>query len=425
MTRFESLLGRCTLKLLHYPRLCLLVIFCFVTILVYQVEHVRFDTSIESFLDRDSEVRQDYIKFQSDYGLSEYFIVLINDDDIFSHKTIESIRRLEKAINDQVVYIEGTESIVSTDHILSDGDDVSIDSFFQKDLSSVDFSEKKRLATSNANYVNRLINSEGDTTAILIRLAFMVKDEVSGEFVPFQLQRLKPVLDGLRQVVAKQQPYFQQPLVIGGAPTATQELTRATRKDIFVFSLLAIVVVSFVLFIIFRRLSAVLLPVISLFLAINITMSVMILGEFPMQVTSSILPSFLLAVCVGDAIHLLQAFYNRFNAGYSKTHSVSYAIRHTCVAMFFTTLTTSVGLLSFSTSDIAPIASFGLFAAFGVWVALIITLICLPSILLITPIKPRKSMMVNKPRQLAMVSRYVDFIERYQKTIFISYIICL
>ncbi|NRB41375.1 MAG: MMPL family transporter [Pseudomonadales bacterium] len=389
-------------------------------LLVYQVEHVTFDTSIESFLDKDSDVRQGYIQFQADYGVSEYLIVLITEDDLFSQAAITRIQALEDDINANVINIAGTESISSSTYIYSDNEDLVIDSFFPDNLSAVDFIDKRKTALQSPHYANRLISSDGNTTAIFVRLAFMVKDEFTGEFRPIKLPNMKEILSDLRKVVAAHQDNFSHALVIGGAPTATLELTRATRKDILVFSTLAIIVVSLVLFIVFRRLSAVILPVLSLFLAINITMSVMILGEFPMQVTSSILPSFLLAVCVGDAIHLLQSFYGRINAGFSRSDSVSYAIRHTCVAMFFTTLTTSVGLLSFSTSDIAPIASFGLFAAFGVWVALILTLICLPSILLLMPIKARPNRELSQPKQLALVTAYVDFIERNQIVIFCS-----
>lgn len=420
MTRFESLLGKMTIRLLRQPWLCLIVIFAASGLLVYQIENVTFDTSIESFLHKDSEVRQGYINFQSDYGLSEYFIILIHDDDIFSYEGVSRIRDLESEINNHVSYLSGTESIDSTQYISSVGDDIAIDSFFPEDLSSVDYAFKKQKAISTSYYVNRLINPEANTTAIIVKLAFMVKNEKTGDFEAINLPKLELVLKQIKAIVAQKQSNFTEKLVVGGSPTATIELTRATKRDIWVFSVLALLVVSLVLFVVFRRISAVFLPMMSLFLAINITMSMMILGEFPMQVTSSILPSFLLAVCVGDAIHLLQSFYNSYNAGLSKQEAVFYAIRHTCVAMFFTTLTTSVGLLSFSTSAIAPIASFGLFAAFGVWVALLLTLICLPAILLVIPIKAKKNRAVNKARQRFYVTNYVCFIERHKSSIFYS-----
>lgn len=65
-----------------------------------------------------------------------------------------------------------------------------------------------------------------------------------------------------------------------------------------------------------------------------------------------------------------------------------------------TSLTTAAGLLSFSTAAIAPIADLGLFAAVGIMIALVNTLILLPAILALLPIKPAKQKHIEKTHKM-------------------------
>ena len=108
------------------------------------------------------------------------------------------------------------------------------------------------------------------------------------------------------------------------------------------------------------------------------------------KLPTQILPSFLLAVSVGDAVHILAIFFHRFkqNKG-NKEEAVVYAMGHSGLAVLMTSVTTAAGLFSFATADIAPIADLGVFSGIGVLIAFIYTVVLLPPFLSLLPIKDK------------------------------------
>ncbi len=56
-----------------------------------------------------------------------------------------------------------------------------------------------------------------------------------------------------------------------------------------------------------------------------------------------------------------------------------------------TSITTAVGLWSFSFSGVAPVADLGVFASSGVMIGLVFTLIFLPALISITRVKTLKT----------------------------------
>ena len=64
---------------------------------------------------------------------------------------------------------------------------------------------------------------------------------------------------------------------------------------------------------------------------------------------------------------------------------------HSGQAIIMTSITTAVGLWSFSFSGVAPVADLGVFASSGVMIGLVFTLIFLPALISITRVKTLKT----------------------------------
>ena len=374
------------MPLLTYPATGLCLLLALTLALLWQTQYLRFDNSAESFLNKNDPERLAYIDFEDRYGLSAYFIVFIRDTGLLTKPGIERIRLLQQAIEESVPHISETESIVSSRYIHSEGDDIAIEPLFPQELAGRAIAERRDVALDTPYYLDRLINRQGDATAIIVRMRQYAPDRQQKP-VRLQMYHLQETLAALRKLIADFQPLHSPPILLGGSPTISVELTQSTRSDMLLFSLLALLIVASALFLLFRRGSAVLAPALCLSATVAIVLSLMAIGRYPLQVSSAILPSFLLAVGVADSIHFLRAFFPAYDSGMSKVDAIRKALNHVAVAMFFTTLTTSVGLWSFSFSKIAPVASFGIFAAVGVWVALLLTLLSLPALMLVLPLR--------------------------------------
>ena len=110
----------------------------------------------------------------------------------------------------------------------------------------------------------------------------------------------------------------------------------------------------------------------------------------PFTMATQIMPTFLLAVVTSASIHLLAVFYKDFAATNDTKKSLRYAMGHSGLAIIMTSITTAVGLWSFSFSGVAPVADLGIFASSGVMVGLVFTLVFLPALISVTKFKQIK-----------------------------------
>lgn len=200
-------------------------------------------------------------------------------------------------------------------------------------------------------------------------------------------------------------------VLIGGSPVVTDFLKRTMLRDMKTFMKVVVLTIALFLLIMFRRISGILLPLFIVVLTLLSTLGFMAIFNTPLKLPTQILPSFLLAVGVGASVHILVIFFQEFNQTGKKKDAIAHALGHSGLAVLMTSLTTAGGLASFSTAAVAPIGDLGRFAALGVMVSLIYTLVLLPALISLIPLKPRQTKENNRtPSSLSgrLLSRIAD-----------------
>lgn len=403
----------------------LVSVFLLTLLIALQVKDISFETSSENMLQATNKERLTYLKFKDDYHSGWTFIILIESKQIFSPPFLKKMALLQTDLLNNVPYVDEIESLLTSRRVIGNGENLYFDSLIPDNPTIEDIESSRQLALNTAYYLNYIINPAGDATALIIKMMPSIHDTESGEYRQLMQDDMQLVVEKINTVISHHQPNFDKPLSLTGPAVAAVELMLATRHDVIIFSLVAIMVISCLLALVFRRLSGVILPMFLLSMSISITMSIMLILKEPIQIVSSILPSFLLAVCVCDSVHFLQIFYRKFDTGMPKREAILYAGNHTFVALFFTSLTTAIGLLSFSTSSVAPIANFGIYSALGVTIALLLTYICLPTLLMVSPIKSKKVTIDTTTKYADIIARYVTLLQRWAFEVVITSIVLL
>jgi hypothetical protein len=104
-------------------------------------------------------------------------------------------------------------------------------------------------------------------------------------------------------------------------------------------------------------------------------------------------------VGVCDSVHILSIFYREVARGKKKDAAIAHALGHSGLAIVMTSLTTMAGLLSFLAADLTAIAEIGTYAAIGVMLALIYTILLLPTFIALFSLK---SMPPHKESRMSM-----------------------
>ncbi len=112
------------------------------------------------------------------------------------------------------------------------------------------------------------------------------------------------------------------------------------------------------------------------------------LAGIPITAVTEILPSLLVAIGVGDAVHIQAMFYRRRERGDDVSASIRWALEHSGLAVLLTSLTTAASMAAFQAAELRPIIDLGRVAPVGVGLALILSITLLPALLSLTPMDP-------------------------------------
>ena len=407
-TKSESRLEKMGEKITLHPKKIILFMMLISILLISNLPKITIDTSTEGFLHADDPALVRYEEFKEQFGQDEKILVVIQAKNIFDLSTLKKIQTLHTELENSVPYLNDITSLINARNTRGEGEQLIVEDLFEnfptneKELAAI-----KEFALNNAMYKNLLYNEDYTMTTIILEPntyessnnvdaldGFEIETEgedIRNEESEFLTDPSKSEMVRTADKIAKEFNSEDFTVFVAGSLAVNDYNKQSVQKDMQKFVKLVLLMMMAFLFIVFRRISAVLLPIFIVVLSLLTTISIMAIVGTPITIPTQILPSFLLAVGIGAVVHLLAIFFKYLNSNENtKESAISHSLGHSGLAIIMTSLTTAAGLLSFSTASIAPIADLGIFAAIGVIIALVNTLVLLPAILAVLPIKPAK-----------------------------------
>jgi hydrophobe/amphiphile efflux-3 (HAE3) family protein len=198
---------------------------------------------------------------------------------------------------------------------------------------------------------------------------------------------------------------------ITGSAAITYFQKKSIKHDMQTFVKFAFASIILFLFVMFRKVSGVIIPLVIIIVSLLSTFGLMAAFGAAIKMPTQILPSLILAVSVGYSVHLLAIFYQRFRKSDNKEEAIAHSLGHSGLAIVLTAVTTAAGLFSISTSSVAPIADVGRFGGAGILLAMVYTIILVPVLLAIIPVrssagKDEENKNTAMDRLLAGVARF-------------------
>ncbi len=399
-----------------------------------QVRHLTIDTSNEGLLHPDDKVLVNYNTFRDQFGRDDLLVMAVKSGEqgVFSIPFLQKLKRFHEALAERVPHVYEINSMVNARSTRGEGDTLLVDDLMahfpenEQELAAL-----QALVMANSSYVDMLISADGSFTTVMLESDTYSSSNVNSDFdsdINDELAGFDDELSGFDEpqsnadtapTAAQAQPQyltdkenaamvkgaaevvkeFNSPdfqISTAGSPMVTYTVRELMMADMKRFLRLAVLTIGICLFLMFRRVSGVVLPLLIVLLTLVTTLGTMAKMGIPFTTSTMILPSFLLAVGVGASIHVLSLVYQYLRRDDSKNDAIIHAYGHSAFAIIMTSLTTAAGLASFITAEVAPIAALGLFSAIGVMLSLLFTIILLPALLAIFPLKIKTAVEKNK-----------------------------
>lgn len=332
----------------------------------YSIKSIKVDPEIMHYLPKTDKTAVLFERVGKQYGGTDIVIVAIETKNIFNKTTLEQVKQITDSLKTiteigtvtsltDVIDIKSTEEGIEIGKLINEG---SLPQS-QDQLDSL-----KKYIFSKDMYKGSLISE--DATATLV-IAKIISGSDKGHVVRMIRSKIKKI--GLPDSVK---------IFYGGQAILTDEVGSIVFKDMSFLGPAALLMIAIIIFINFRSVRKLLIPLITVLIAIIWTFGIISLLHFELTLITSIIPVILLAVGSGWPIHII----NRLNVETDPNRKSALVKAFIYVALPVSVAATAamIGFLTFIFgSYLTMIQQFGAFSALGIFIALLLSLTFTPA----------------------------------------------
>ncbi|MDD9301979.1 MAG: MMPL family transporter [Desulfobacter sp.] len=297
----------------------------------------------------------------------------------FADPPLPKLDALVSAWPEKLSPVKKVSSLAATDNILARAGRLEVAPIYERvpqDAAGLDRIKKE--VGSNDLFSGLLVSNQGRNTSINIELAL---DEGA---VKERYQVYSQVSALVESKIFGPETHY-----IAGFPAVTAALGKAMEEDSkTLFAIVTLIVLS-CLYINFKGVKGVVLPLSVVMLSLVVTLGVMAAVFIPLNVITISLPVFVLSIGVADGIHMFSEYQDHIDQGLDKESAVCRTLDHLTMPVIMTSMTTGAAFFAISITRIVQVKYCGLFVCLGALVAMVFSLLFIPSLLVCLPQKKR------------------------------------
>ena len=365
-----------------------------------QISKLSIATSIESMFTRHDPRLSDYQRFRSQFGRDEEIVLLITSPDIFSLEFLTTLKQFHEDLENSVPLLNEVSSLANAPFIESVDSGVRVTGFLDKlPRTQEEVLQYRQRGYSYPGYQNQYFTPDGKHAIVAIKTQAVSALSADGQRLrayargvpgaekhprPAEQQSISQVENiaviGIVEAVIKQYQSRDFSIAFSGTPVHQYHVEPMVRSNLRKMCIAIMLVPVLIMPFMFGRGTGAFLPQVTAILGFTIALGSMALMSVRLSLTSSMLPSILLSIGLTAPIHFLVVYY-KYQKRVGKFRGIIATLKHSGFPITMTSITTVAGLLSFSFSDIAPIAHLVNFTIIGILAILVFTLFTMPAFL--------------------------------------------
>ncbi len=328
---------------------------------------LNINSDMLSYLKPDDPVVKLFNRIGEDYGGNTLAMVAVGSDTVFSVNTLNLIKDLTEKYSN----IKGVSNVMSLTNILdikrTDGG-LEISKLIDKyniPQTRKDLDQLKKYTLDEDMYAGKIISKDGSFTLLICRL----QNDIDKGVVAEKIKSITESMKGSHKV------YYN------GLPLQMIELNEYIAGDLGKLIPIVVLVVILILYFSFRSKRGVILPLTTVIISSTWALGLMGWVGVDLSMISNIMPILLIAIGTAYGIHFISKYNEDVRTGDDKISGIKDALSEVGVPILLTGITTLIGFLSFIGSTLTAVTDFGIFTAFGVGVAMMLSVSFLPAVL--------------------------------------------
>lgn len=361
-------------RLILKNRILFLSVLAVITIfLAYHARKVEMSYEYASLLPKKDQAYKDYQNFVEIFGQEGNLIIVgVQDSNFFRLDHFNAW----KSLCHDLKKVDGVENLLSVSNTYNLKKNKKEKSFevvntFPDTIASQDeldsyVAEFKRLPF----YRQLVYNDETDTYLLAITVSKEKMASKEREVLVAEIQKVCRAYEQKEEVK----------LHYSGVPYIRVVNSVKIKRELYMFSVLALLICIVVLFIFFRSFKAVFVPVLIVIIGVIWAMGMLALFGYKITLLSGMIPPLLIVIGIPNSIYMLNKFHHEYVSHGNKIKALQRVIIKIGNATFLTNLTTASGFATFIIVKSDILRQFGIIASLNILGLFILSLLLIPII---------------------------------------------
>ena len=399
---------------IDFSKITLFFLAVLISFSLYQAKNFNLDASSDALLlEGDPDLK--YLReVNQTYGSKDFLFLTYTPVSSFTEKeTILNLQLLKSKI-EKLTWVDSVITIIDVPLLKSSDEGLMERLKNYKTLAYPEIDRKRGFdeIVNSPIYKNYVISEDGKTSGIVVylkkdeRLAeyIKVKDKYYNQSIESGLSKEEKVnykkylkeyeeyknlynirnhqnITEIRDVISK---YGENAKIhLGGIPMIADDMMGYIKSDIVVFGIGVFLFIVFTLWVIFRNIKWVVIPLVGCATSVIVMIGLLGLIGWKVTVISSNFIALMLILNMAMNIHVTVRFLQlkKEFPKLTKNEAVLEASKKMMLPILYTVLTTICAFLSLVFSGIKPIIDFGWMMTLGLVISLLVTFLLLPSLL--------------------------------------------
>jgi len=396
---------RATKWVAYHPTTTISLVLILTIFFILNLRNLQIETDISGALPKNLPVKKLFDEVSEMFPSKDLIFIALQKEPLFTPQVVSGVKEL----TDSLLRIRGVHDVLSPTNVEiveATEEGIAIVPAYEEGEDAISLL-RSRLISSE--FRGNLISNDGKAFGIMVFLKSKVRTR----------EVAKEVLDLVERF--KERTGIE--IYASGRPIIEYVLAKGLLRDVHVFFMLVIVVITAFLFIIFGSLRGVLLPFMVVIVSVLWTMGFMALIGIKFSHSTEFMPVLLISIGIADGIHILHTYYQKSGEIKEKKKLVISTMEVMNLPVIMTSLTTAVAFLALGIAGFKSLRELGTMTAFGVIVAMFLSLYLIPAFLSLLKI-PEKPIGEERMRWLhkflPKVGRFV--IEKKYPLLFLLFV---
>lgn len=393
---------------IRHKYLTVIVFFLFIALVSSGLSRLHFIADLRVFFSKDNPQLQNLEKFERAFTKmgSVVFVVVPDSGEIFNRHSLAAIKELTTAAW-ELPHSVSVNSLTNFSYTWADGDELVVEDLVKDParLTAKDLARIKDFALHEPLLQRTLVSPTGNIATVTINITTR-----EGSFDNPAELALKSM--ALAKKIHKKYPDIT--ISLTGSEIFNYAFTQVSQDDMDLLYPIMCGLMILMMFLLLRSFTAV---AITLIIIVTSALTAMGLAGYlgiALTTASAVAPIIILTIAVGDSVHLLVSMLYYMRHDRTKDEAIREAFAINIQPVFLTSLTTAIGFLSMVTSDSPPFRDLGIIVAMGVIAAFIYSVVLLPALLAILPVRSPKRSRANRFFALFSMDSLANFVIQRQ-----------